>query len=270
MSHDGSEAIVFLVDNSATSINGDFHPDRLEAQKIAVTRLANHFSRQSQKTQFALGTLAMPGTGIIASLGNRDSATRSLLDVEAGEGRANVDKGIRCAILALHQCEDPRQKRRVIVMIGSETTPAWTQGMCDLLVHSIKSEKIILNIVAFGNDVETNPLRFIISELQNIPQSYFLACPTNQLLSDAIIASQIGTSPDSLYDGMDDPELVEVLRLSREDCREDLELARVLEESRLEARLSDQHLTQAMSEAWENGPKDKEEGDKDGQGKTGQ
>lgn len=267
MSHD-SEAIVFLVDNSATSINGDFHPDRLEAQKIAVTRLANHFSRQSQKTQFALGTLAMPGTGIIASLGNRDLVTRSLLDVEPGEGRANVDKGIRCAILALHQCEDSHQKRRVIVMIGSETTPAWTQGMCDVLVRYVKLEKVILNIVAFGNDVETNPLRFIITELQNndIPQSYFLQCPTNQLLSDAIIASPIGTPPDSQYDAyIDDPELEEVLRLSREDCREDPELARVLEES----RLSFQQLTQAMSEAWEDGPKDKED-DKDGQGKTGQ
>lgn len=266
MSHDGSEAIVFLVDNSATSINGDFHPDRLEAQRIAVKRLANHFSRASQKSQFALGTLAMPSTGIVASLGSRDAITRAILDVEPAEGRANVDKGIRCAILALHQCEDEHQKRRVIVMIGSETTPPWTQGMCDVLVHYIRRERVILNIVAFGYDVETNPLRFIITELQanDVTQGYFLSCPTNQLLSDVIIASEIGTPADMCDDTSNDPELEEILRLSRQDDREDPELARVLEESRLS-----EQLLQAMSAAWEDGPKDKEE-DKDGQGKSGQ
>ena len=50
MTNEG-QAIIIFIDNSETSINGDFYPNRLDAQKTAAERLIQFFTRVNPQTQ---------------------------------------------------------------------------------------------------------------------------------------------------------------------------------------------------------------------------
>ena len=285
---DSSQAIVFLVDNSATSIDGDFFPSRLEAQKIAISRIVRHFERARRKIQFALGALAMPNTGIVASLSDSRTILRYLDKLTPGEGLANVDKGIRCAMLSLHQCDSDsaRPAKRIIVMIGSETTPEWSERLCDDLCEHLRRESVSLDIVAFGSDVSTVELQYIVAQAQGGdpkgPQSHYVECPAGgALLSDMILDSPIGNSvyTEPVLDD-NDPDLQETIRLSMlEPDAQDPELEEALRLSRLEAeqaalrealelsRQEDVENDEAIKAAWADGEEQKEQKDKENEKK---
>ena len=281
---DSSQAIVFLVDNSATSIDGDFYPSRLEAQKIAINRIVRHFERSRRKMQFALGALAMPNTGIVASLSDSRTILRFLDRLTPGEGLANIDKGIRCAMLSLHQCDsdNTRPVKRIIVMIGSETTPEWSERVCDDLVEHLRRESVSLDVVAFGSDVSTVALQYIVAQAQSSdpkgPQSHYVECPAGgSLLSDMILDSPIGYSvyTEPVLDD-NDPDLAETLRLSLlEPDAQDPELEEAMRLSRIEAeeaqlaealrlsRQEDVENDEAIKAAWADGEEQKEQKEKE-------
>jgi 26S proteasome regulatory subunit N10 len=231
------QAIVFLIDNCSTSLNGDFYPSRLEAQKTAVERLASYFSKQNSKSQFAIGSLASAQFGVFASLTNITATLFHRLPTLQRGGNSDLCRGIRCAFLALHLRDSTIKHKRVIAMIGSAPEPAVSPQLADSIALAASLEGVCLDIVAFGKDVEVEPLQYLIRKIAN-SGSHFVFCPPRGIiLSDAILSSDIGPGmtesrrlnmaieedPDlaltiqlSMQDQPDDPELAEAIRMSME------------------------------------------------------
>jgi 26S proteasome regulatory subunit N10 len=233
---DDRQDVVFLIDNSSTSINGDFYPNRLQAQQMAVERLTRYFAKLHQRSEYAIGTLGNTEFGICASLTSSTSTLFKALPKIVRGGEADLARGIRCAFLSLHVGDPEIKRKRIIVMLGSSPVPPITPEVVTQLVTSAKKENVWLDIVTFGEDVDLVPLQALISQMGD-PNSHFIHCRSGgHILSDAILSSEIGPG---LEEGRrievaidEDPDLALTLRLSMEDQMPDeLELAAALRAS---------------------------------------
>jgi 26S proteasome regulatory subunit N10 len=217
---------VFLVDNSKTSLNGDYVPNRLEAQQIAVDRLMRSFAKLCPESLFAFGTLAGKSCGVSASL-TTDTARlfRSLHHISR-DTQCNLDRAVRCAFLPLHLCDRSVSVRRVIAMVGSPTLI--TRASADSLARAASHEGVALDLIAFGPDVETHPLDYIVQRTGG--GSHFVYCPVNAgILSDLVIGSNIGPGVPVNIDP--EPELALAIKLSMDEDQ-DPELAEAIRASK--------------------------------------
>ena len=215
MTNEG-QAIIIFIDNSETSINGDFYPNRLDAQKIAAERLIQFFFRRSQNTQIGIGTLADESFGIVASLTTNDNKLeRSIANIKRG-GIMHLVHGIRCGFLALHHCDPEVRNKRMIVFIGSEHDMTDLKISSQLSQHANK-EDVAVDIVTFGDEVNNkNILEDFISKIHE--KSNFVSAKSNSaILSDLVLSSPIGPGDfshqtDSNFE--DDPDLALTIKLS--------------------------------------------------------
>jgi 26S proteasome regulatory subunit N10 len=247
------EAVVILIDNSESSINGDFYPNRLDAEKIAAERLFQYILRQSAKTQISVGTLGSKQFGIQASLTTRqEKVSKAIAQIKRG-GRAELEQGVRCAFLALRH-RDPRlSKRRVIVLIGSQHT--MTEESADKLAADANREGVAIDIVAFGDDVnDIEVLESLVSKIQ-APSNFVRANSGTVILSDIILSSPIGPGEGSsrtiLDPSMeDDPDVALAIRQSLEQAggANDDELQAALRAS-MEDGMNDPELMEAIRQS---------------------
>ncbi|OHT11580.1 26S proteasome regulatory subunit rpn10 [Tritrichomonas foetus] len=213
-----AQAIVILLDNSDRSIDGDFHPNRLDAQKIASERLIQFFVRQNKNSVFSIGTLARNKIGIIASLTtDQRKITNAMAKIETG-GSVQLFQGIRCAFLALHHRDEKIIHQRVIVFVGSAHDLNFESAYN--LIQLAHKEKVSIDIIAFGEDVQNiEVLESITTEIG----SHFVRAQVDPhlILSDIVLSSPIGPGKDtkafnnSQFE--DDPDLYLTLQLSKED-----------------------------------------------------
>jgi 26S proteasome regulatory subunit N10 len=224
---ENNEAIVFMIDNSDTSINGDFEPNRLEAQKLAAQRLANFYLRQNKMTQVALGAFGSECFGIQTSL------TRTTKDfmgafsrIEPG-GKALLDRAIKCSILTLKARDKKVNGKRAVVLIGSKHN--MTMDSAKQLAEIANKEEVSVDIVAFGQEVDKLYVLEAFTRM-TLCESYFIRIRSNEnILSDSVLASPLGPGYQQLDlsdDISDDDELKAAIKASIEDNlyeEEDLE-----------------------------------------------
>ncbi|OHS96439.1 26S proteasome non-ATPase regulatory subunit 4 [Tritrichomonas foetus] len=229
------QAIIILIDNSETSINGDFYPNRLDAQKIAAERLIQYFFRKSPKSQIGVGTLADGAFGIVASLTTcNNKLDRSITTIKSG-GTVQLVHGIRCGFLALHHRDPELVTKRVIAFIGSQHDMIDEETSSQLATYANK-EGVSVDIIAFGDDVNNLETLEKFTGKLGIKSHYVRAESNSLILSDLVLSSPIGPGEMNRQLSVnieDDPDLELTLRLSLEENQneEDEELQRVILES---------------------------------------
>jgi 26S proteasome regulatory subunit N10 len=217
------QAIVFLIDNSATSLDGDFYPNRLEAQKQAVTRLSQWFLHQCKRTQVGVGTMGGNACRIASCLTSDTTRFLTAIDRISRGGECLLDQAIRCAILSLKMRTNDIKIQRIIALISSPTRLT-NEGIADLSRLTATQDKIIIDIVAFGDDIEREQLQSFVSQMP--APSHFIWCPVGgPILGDAIFGSEIGPGIDAgrrlLATENGDPELAITIQMSIADARRD-------------------------------------------------
>ena len=161
-----AEAIVFLIDNSPTSINGDFYPTRLDAQKLAVERLIEYFHRKNSAHQFAIGTLAQGELGIIASLSNKIEKALDILPTIKRGGSIQIARGLKSSFLALKHHHREIKTKHIILFVCSDHNLSFSDAV--QLGDDAKKEEIILDIVAFGPEInDIDVLRQIVDTVSS-------------------------------------------------------------------------------------------------------
>lgn len=234
MTNEG-QAIIIFIDNSETSINGDFYPNRLDAQKTAAERLIQFFTRVNPQTQIAIGTLAEDSFGIMASLTmNSMKLEESISKIKRGK-LTHLVHGIRCGFLALHHCDPEVNTKRIIVFVGSEHDMTDTKISTQLAQHANK-EDVSVDVVAFGDEVNCKDiLEDFTSKIHE--KSYFVSAKSNSaILSDIVLSSPIGPGDISYQDNVnfeDDPDLALTIQLSmqQQDDHDDPEIQALLLQS---------------------------------------
>jgi 26S proteasome regulatory subunit N10 len=264
MTVDSAQAIVFLIDNSESSINGDFYPNRLDAQKMSIERLMSHFSKMSLRTQLAIGTLSGNSFGICAPLTTDTMRLSKSLGRISRGSKCDLEHGIRCAFLSLHLRDQNITTRRIIAMVSCPTP--LTRERADALGATAIREGVLLDIVAFGADADVDTLKYLTARAG--PGSRLVFCPRGGgILSDAILSSEIGSGPiqerylDLDLNLEDDPDLALTLQMSMEDQADDPELAEALRAS-MEEEGDDPELIRAMRELQEQQQKEQDKGNR--------
>lgn len=221
-----------MIDNSITSINGDFYPNRLAAQTLAADRLLASYHKNSAKNQFAVATIGSGNFGIQLSLCKDMIKVSHALDAITIGGEIRFENAIRCGFLALRHRDQEVSIKRIVIFVGSHHD--FTQERIEALVRDTNKEAVGVDIIAFGDDV--NSPEILESYIKQLTQpSHFIRLQVSKtILSDLVLLSPIGPG-DAGDPNIVDDDIQQAINASlQEYADEDEEFRRVLEESRHE------------------------------------
>lgn len=218
-----AQAIIMLLDNTATSINGDFSPTRLDAQKICVDRLVQYFLRNCDVSQIGIGTLGSDNYTIITSLTSRmDSILRSLQNISFTKNNyLRLTKGIGSALLALRTAAPQAKRHRIIAFLAENHD--MTLNNLEYMIGITNAGNAAIDIIMLGDGVNNvDILENYISLIHQRSQLIRFEPGTN-ILADLVLASDIGISELDRSIGFDeDPEIALAMKISRDEYESEL------------------------------------------------
>lgn len=220
-----AEAIICLMDNSESSRNGDFWPDRLTAQINVVRELSYELERRSAKNRVGFGVIANE-IGIVRSLTLPKTVRK---DIDAlqnrnriqSAGQPQLGRAIRAALLSLRHGSDDVRTTRVIAMISAMSVDLVTEEQRMVLINALNREKkrggkrLIVDFIVFAEDLKMEPFEEIRDRCAGIVRLFEFR-RTSDTLDDAVMSSGLIIRDDGrreLEDGMD-PELRQAIETS--------------------------------------------------------
>ena len=148
-----STAVIFLLDNSSNSINGDFYPSRLGSQARVVEKIVQ-FQKENAVIEVAAGALAGQTPGIFCSLSpDGNGIVESLSKMKSG-GEIKLFNSIRCSFLAFRSTE--QKEKAIVAFVGSHNDLNHSNYL--KIADEANRNDVSLNIVALGNDVNNTDL----------------------------------------------------------------------------------------------------------------
>ena len=182
-------AVVLMIDNSSSSINGDFHPSRLEAQKLTIERYAEYLTSQNTESQIAVGSLASTQFGIHLSFTSVMEGRR-IIDVVSQispGGDILLSRGLKVALLALKHCNPDIKDRKMVIFIASRNDV--DDKTAEEFSALSRQQNVTCEIVIVGNDV---PNESCLAKLVPEPKKLLVVHKCDTVLSDDFLSSAIG------------------------------------------------------------------------------
>ncbi|VFR02510.1 unnamed protein product [Cuscuta campestris] len=270
------EATMICIDNSEWMRNGDYSPNRFQAQADAVNLICGAKTQYNPENTVGVLTMAGKGVRVLATptsdLGKILACTHG---VQIG-GDMNLAAGIQVAQLALKHRQNKKQQQRIIVFAAGPVK--YDKKVLEMIGKKLKKNSVSLDIVNFGEEDEgkTEKLEALVAAVNNNDSCHIVHVPAGpNNLSDVLISSPIFTSDGeggsgfaaaaaaasagggvSGFDfGVDpnlDPELALALRVSMEEerARQEAAAKRAAEEAGNQEKGETQIASQdvAMSE----------------------
>ncbi|WBW73094.1 19S proteasome regulatory subunit Rpn10 [Schizosaccharomyces osmophilus] len=219
------EANMFLIDNSEWMINGDYIPNRFDAQKDTVHLIFNQKINDNPETMCGLMTMGENNPQVLSTL-TRDygkflSATHDL----PVRGDSKFGDAIQIAQLALKHRENKTQRPRIVAFVGSPVVE--DEKNLIRLAKRMKKNNIAIDIIHIGELESEGALQRFIEAANSNDNCHLVSVPpSSQLLSDLVNQSPIGqgvpASQGQFEYGVDpnlDPELALALELSMAEER---------------------------------------------------
>jgi len=210
------KAIAILIDNSSTSINGDYFQNRLDAQRNAAVLLADYHFSAHRESQISIFTTGSKEHGIRTSFtSSNQRISESLQSITCG-GSVALNKCIRAAILAFHHLDYPNASKHILCFVGGPHDI--TQPIADDLAKLLESESIIGSFFIFGSNIPgLDTLKSIVK--QNKKSVFEVLSPNGIVVSDSVLGSELGPGKDNSKVKIDeigkiDPFLANELRHS--------------------------------------------------------
>ena len=216
-----TQAVLFLIDNSDFSINGDYIPTRLEAQKISVERLARFFFHQSPTTEIGFGTSSKSDSCIQVSLLEKQEMRRietELDEIKISGEQLDIFNSVRRSFFALKRCAPENATHKRIIMFIGAPTNINNQDDVEKFVNLIYRENVSIDFIVFGQENHDN-IKAIAEKLGNEKSNFLSIPPKCYSMSDMVLKEfQKGTSTShNGYEEDDDPELALALKMSMMD-----------------------------------------------------
>lgn len=227
-----SSTSLVILDNSEWMRNGDFAPNRVEAQHDAVSLLAGAKTNQSAESCVGLMTAAGKAPRVLVTPTNDVGKILACLHNVKIEGSSKVLSSLRIAQLALKHRVHKNHKPRIVLFIGSPIDDS-EEDLVKLGAMLQKNECAV-DIVNFGQIEEnTAKLEAFVAAVNNNDNSHLVTIPPGpHVLSDLLLSSPIvsgssgGDGPGGAGNldefGVDpnfDPELHMAMQLSMEEAR---------------------------------------------------
>ncbi|GMH43442.1 hypothetical protein BSKO_11364 [Bryopsis sp. KO-2023] len=229
------EATVVCVDNSEWTRNGDYIPDRFQAQADAVNLLAG--AKTQANAESAVGVLTMAGRAprmLVTPTPDLSRVLNCMAQISVEGEAVNFSASVQIAQLALKHRPNKNQRQRIVIFAGSPLTE--DKDHLVKTAKKLKKNNVAVDIVSFGCDEENNAkLQAFHNAVQSSDNSHYVVVPTSVVLSDHLIETPVfqgegaafgGAGPsadgESFEFGVDpnlDPELALALRVSMEEER---------------------------------------------------
>ncbi|CAA0827274.1 26S proteasome non-ATPase regulatory subunit 4 homolog [Striga hermonthica] len=230
------EATMICIDNSEWMRNGDYSPNRFQAQCDAVNLICG--AKTQSNPENTVGILTMAGKGVrvlVTPTSDLGKILACMHGLEIG-GEMNLAAGIQVAQLALKHRQNKKQQQRIIVFAGSPVK--YEKKVLELIGRKLKKNSVALDIVNFGEEDEekNEKLEALLAGVNNNDSSHIVHVPPGpSVLSDVLISTPIFTgdgeggsgyaaagAASGFEFGVDpnlDPELALALRVSMEEER---------------------------------------------------
>ncbi|CAA3002771.1 26S proteasome non-ATPase regulatory subunit 4 homolog [Olea europaea subsp. europaea] len=234
------EATMICIDNSEWMRNGDYSPNRFQAQADAVSLICG--AKTQSNPENTVGVLTMAGKGVrvlVTPTSDLGKILGCMHGLEIG-GEMNLAAGIQVAQLALKHRQNKKQQQRIIVFAGGPVK--YDKKVLEMIGRKLKKNSVALDVVNFGEEDEgkTEKLEALVAAVNNNESSHVVHVPPGpSALSDVLISTPIFTGDgeggsgfaaaaaaasgvSGFEFGVDpnlDPELALALRVSMEEER---------------------------------------------------
>ncbi|KAK4479946.1 hypothetical protein RD792_012998 [Penstemon davidsonii] len=235
------EATMICIDNSEWMRNGDYSPNRFQAQADAVNLICG--AKTQLNPENTVGVLTMAGKGVrvlVTPTSDLGKLLACMHGLEIG-GEMNLTAGIQVAQLALKHRQNKKQQQRIIVFVGSPVK--YDKKVLELIGRKLKKNSVALDIVNFGeeDDEKTEKLEALLAAVNNNDSSHIVnVSPGPSALSDVLMSTPIFIADGEVGSGFAasvaaaaaggagyefgvdpnmDPELALALRVSMEEER---------------------------------------------------
>ncbi|KAG7535957.1 hypothetical protein FFLO_03555 [Filobasidium floriforme] len=217
------EATMIVIDNSEYMRNGDYAPNRFQAQNDAVSMVFN--SKTGSNPENTCGVMSMAGQSpqVLATLTQDLGKVLSALQTNHIGGSIDLPTALNVAQLALKHRENKNQRQRIVVFLGSPLVDPFGTGIGSSsdaagkgsseealvkLGKKLKKNNVAVDLVLFGDEGMENEavLSKFIEATQNSENCNLVTIPPGpHLLSDLLATSPIlaGEGGAGMAQGMD-------------------------------------------------------------------
>ena len=185
-----TEATIICIDNSDWTRNGDYIPNRFQAQISAANIIIEN--RCETNPENTMGIMATAGKRVemIATLTNDESRLLGAMSNIPINGECDIYSALSISILCLKHRANTNQKQRVILFIGSPI-----KSSVESLVNigkKLKKYNVAVDIISFGH-VEENreAIDALLKEVNNKNNSSLLEVPLGSFIMDSLFTSPI-------------------------------------------------------------------------------
>lgn len=188
---------MICLDNSEWMRNGDYSPNRFQAQCDAVNLVCG--AKTQSNPENTVGVMTMAGKGVrvlVTPTSDLGKILACMHGLEIG-GESNLTAAIQVAQLALKHRQNKRQQQRIIVFVGSPIK--YDIKILESLGKKLKKNNVALDIVDFGESEDGKPekLEAMINAVNNSESSHIVHIPPSQnILSDVLISTPIFTGEE--------------------------------------------------------------------------
>lgn len=221
------EDTIVCIDNSEWTRNGDFPPDRFQAQTDAVNLLAG--SKMQSNPENGVGVLTMAGKApqvLVTPTSDLSKVLNCMASLKVDGEFSNIYASVKVAQLALKHRANKHHAQRIVVFSGSPVVEEKEQLL--KMAKNLKKNNVAVDIVSFGTGEEgSEKLQSFYNAVQYSDNCHFITIPEGAILADALIGTAVfqgenaaafgaGTSMGDVENfGVDpniDPELALALR----------------------------------------------------------
>jgi len=190
------EATYIIIDSSEFMRNGDFSPNRFEAQIETVNLLANARTEGHPESTVGLMTMSGKRPEVLVTLGNDPLAIQSCLSNIEVSGKSDLLSAIQVAQLALKHRQNKNGGQKIIVFVGSPLEDAEVKTF-ERVGARLKKNNITMGIVGFlgsGDDEKGNKekLEALFKGVKKAETSNIVLLePSTQIVADILLSGPL-------------------------------------------------------------------------------
>ncbi|KIM22488.1 hypothetical protein M408DRAFT_322996 [Serendipita vermifera MAFF 305830] len=164
------ESCMLVIDNSEHMRNGDYPPNRFDAQTDAITVVFSHKVDSNPENTAGVMTMAGKSPEVLVTptqdVGKILSALHSTKDKISGS--VDVVTAIQVAQLALKHRQNKNLRQRIIAFVGSPLSDALDEKTLVKVGKKLKKNNVALDVVCYG-EWEGNEARLkaLVDAVQN-------------------------------------------------------------------------------------------------------
>eukprot|EP01091_Cochliopodium_minus_P000618 TRINITY_DN1054_c0_g2_i1.p1 TRINITY_DN1054_c0_g2~~TRINITY_DN1054_c0_g2_i1.p1 ORF type:complete len:358 (+),score=158.67 TRINITY_DN1054_c0_g2_i1:103-1176(+) len=191
------EATYIIIDSSEYMRNGDFSPNRFDAQIETINLLAN--AKTSSHPESTIGLMTMSGKRpeVLVTLGNDPTAVQTCIANLEVRGKSDLLSAISVTQLALKHRKNKNGGQRIVLFVGSPIEGNETVESFEKLGQRLKKNNISMDIVGFmglGDDEKSN--REKLTALYNginkqDTSNLILLEPSSQIVADTLLSGPL-------------------------------------------------------------------------------